>query len=211
MEEIIIPECNELGFEHDKHVYTIGGRVLPSVSQVMNPLSKSHYGNVPHDVLQAAADRGTAVHSAIELNLKYGIEDIEGDLKGYLDAFVDFAKGHTITPVCMEHKFYHKLLQYAGTIDCLCMMDGKLTLLDFKTTEKVIKYMTRVQLEAYKQMLRSQGIEIEQKFIIQISNNGKFHAEQHDLNDTEAWKIFTDCLDLYRYIEKNNKTYGGIL
>ena len=43
-----------------------GTQVLPSVTTLMKPLSDTLYAGIRPETLQAAAERGTEVHSAIE-------------------------------------------------------------------------------------------------------------------------------------------------
>ena len=56
----------ELTFDPEKHIYRLDGFIIPSVTQVMKPLSDEKYKDVDQEVLDAAAKRGTAVHSACE-------------------------------------------------------------------------------------------------------------------------------------------------
>lgn len=49
-------------FDPETHVYTLNGAVIPSVTQLLKPLTD--YDQVPEFLLQKAADRGKAVHEA---------------------------------------------------------------------------------------------------------------------------------------------------
>lgn len=56
-------------FEFDPvaHRYTLDGRVLPSVTQILRGLDD--FSHVPARVLERARDRGTRVHSACNLDV----------------------------------------------------------------------------------------------------------------------------------------------
>ena len=54
----------ELAFDGQQHLYTLGGFVLPSVTQIMSPMSSMLYAAVPQAALDAAADRGTRAHTS---------------------------------------------------------------------------------------------------------------------------------------------------
>ena len=82
-----IPQLPELTFEEDSHTYRLDGLIIPSVTTLMKPLSQAYYGGIDAKVLGQAADRGSAVHSAIDLYSKYGVIDIEPELEGYFEAF----------------------------------------------------------------------------------------------------------------------------
>ncbi len=200
---INLPELKELQFCEKTHTYTVNGFVVPSVSEIMKPLSAAHYGGIDTDTLNKAANRGTIVHAAVENYLLFGIEDISKELRGYFDGFKKWIDEVKPVPIKTECRIYHKTLNYAGTADLPCYIDNVPTLVDFKTTATVAKILTRVQLEAYKKAFESHEIKFERKLIIQSRKDGTYHAEQHPIADAESWKVFTELLDVYRFIKKN--------
>ena len=62
----------ELAFDEQQHLYTLGGLVLPSVTQIMSPMSSMLYAAVPQAALDAAADRGTRAHEQVSNYVRYG-------------------------------------------------------------------------------------------------------------------------------------------
>lgn len=199
---IEIPEFKELQFKEDTHTYTVNDFIAPSVTQIMKPLSMVYYEGVDDKTLNEAAQRGTKVHEAAELYMLYGVEDIEPELRGYFDGLKKWIDKVKPIPVKTECRIYHKILRYAGTADLPCYIDGDLTLVDFKTTASVAQVLTRVQLEAYKKAFESHGIEFKRKLIIQSGKDGAYHAVEHPIADAESWKVFTELLDVYRFIKK---------
>lgn len=202
---IEIPDFPELTFREGDHTYKLRGYTLPSVSKIMKPLSNAHYGNTDKEMLHRAATRGTSVHEAVENYLLFGIEDIKPELRGYFEGFKKWIESANPTPIKTECRVYHKLLNYAGTADLPCYIDGKATLVDFKTTATIAQMLTRVQLEAYRQAFLSHGIKFERKIIIQSRKDGSYKCEEYQTEDMESWKVFTELLDVYRYIQKYNK------
>lgn len=87
--KIEIPQFPELEFEEQKHIYTLHGMELPSVTKIMQPLSSFIYSRVDARTLNAAADKGTIVHNACENFIKFGIVDILAGYSGYMDAFLN--------------------------------------------------------------------------------------------------------------------------
>lgn len=61
-----LPFFPELRFEDKRHIYTLGGQILPSVTTVMKPLDEALYRGIDESVMQMAAERGTAIHNAAE-------------------------------------------------------------------------------------------------------------------------------------------------
>lgn len=151
-----IPQQPGLAFEEKTHQYILNGtQVLPSVTTLMKPLSDTLYAGIRPETLQAAAERGTEVHSAIEDYVTLGITDISEARRGYFEAFLRWMKDYNVQPLSVEHRAYHPALGYAGTLDMLCTLSKSdtdpqvLTLVDFKTSATVNKMLTGVQLEAY--------------------------------------------------------------
>lgn len=200
---IELPDLKELTFKENNHQYWLNGFLIPSVSEIMKPLSSAHYEKIDEEVLNKAAERGTAVHEAVENYLLFGVEDIESDWKGYFNGFKAWIDQHNIESIATEYRVYHKFLVYAGTADCPCYVNGKPTIIDWKTTSVISKMLTRVQLEAYAKAFESHGIEFEQKIIVQATKDGKFREIVYPKNDIESWKVFGELLDIHRYIQSN--------
>lgn len=199
---INLPELNELQFCESTHTYTVNGYKVPSVSEIMKPLSAAHYGSIDADTLSKAANRGTKVHEAVENYLLFGVEDISKELRGYFDGFKKWIDDFKPEPIGTECRIYHKTLNYAGTADLPCYIGNVPTLVDFKTTATIAKVLTRVQLEAYKNAFNSHGVTFERKLIIQSKKDGTYRTEEHPITDAESWKVFTELLDVYRFIKK---------
>lgn len=197
--EVCIPEFPELVFEEMPHIYLLNGEKIPSVSNIMEPLSGAHYSGVSEKTLDHAAERGTNVHNAIEIYLKFGIVDIPEESRGYLDAFLKWHKDAKPELVGSEIRMYHKLLRYAGTCDLLCCIGEKLVLVDFKTTYTVSEMTCGVQLEAYSQALSSHGVKVDEKRILQLKKDGKYKEYSFPVNDAQRWRVFGACKTVYDY------------
>jgi len=197
-----ILNLKELEFSPDGHVYRLNGMVIPSVSKVMEPVSMSEYGVIDPMVLSRAADRGTAVHKAIENYNKYGIMDIDPMLSGYTDAYISWSEKTCPDIIANEMKFYHKLMRYAGTADLIARINGEMWLIDFKTSYKAVDKNYRVQLEAYRQGLSTHSLEIDRKAVLHLAKDGSYTLIEYPLKDSEAWTIFGACKSIYDY---NNK------
>ena len=200
-----IPQQPGLEFEEKKHQYVLNGtQVLPSVTTLMKPLSDTLYAGIRPETLQAAAERGTEVHSAIEDYVTLGITDISEARRGYFEAFLRWMKDYNVQPLSVEHRAYHPALGYAGTLDMLCTLSKSdtdpqvLTLVDFKTSATVNKMLTGVQLEAYEQMLAATGLQVEQKAIVHLQADGRYQMPVYRKNDAESWRVFMACLTIHK-------------
>lgn len=202
---IELPNTPELDFIESTHTYTLYGQKIPSVTQLMTPLSSAVYGGINTDVLNKAAERGTEVHQAAENYANFGIEDISPERRGYFDGFREWFDEVKPVVVSTEFKTYHKYLIYAGTVDLLAYINGKLYVIDYKTTSVIEKMLTRVQLEAYKQALISHGIPVEGKAILHLRPDGTAKLREYDADDTEAWDVFGSLVNVNNFICANRR------
>lgn len=197
-----IPNLPELTFEEASHTYRLDGLIIPSVTTLMKPLSEAYYGGIDAKVLGRAADRGTSVHSAIDLYCRFGIIDIEPELEGYFEAFKAWFKDYDVKPYATETRTYNKSLLYAGTVDMSCSERGVDTLVDFKTTAGFSAMLCGVQLEAYDRAQESHGVKYQNRAIIQIKKDGTYCRHTDFPPRTECWRVFTSLLNVSGFITK---------
>lgn len=199
--DIVVPDLPELEFEDESHTYRLLGLVIPSVSAIMEPLSAAKYRGINETTLNNAANKGTAVHNSIENYIKFEIDDVPPEHRGYFEAFLDWWNTYQPKVVGSELKIYHKLMRYGGTIDMLVYIDGVLTLVDIKTTAALSDMTCGVQLEAYSQALKSHGIEIERKAILHLKKDGKYAFKDYPAKDPDRWRVFGSLKTVYDYIQ----------
>lgn len=195
----------DLEFDERTHTYKLNGIVLPSVTTIMKPLSDNKYSTVREDVLENAANKGSAVHNAIENYLKFGIEDISEEHKAYFSAFLKFMSEKQPIILATESKVYHKILRYSGTVDLVCIINGEVVLIDVKTTAVLMDMLTKVQLEAYAKALDSHSFKVDKKAILHLKKDGTYRLVPHENNDTESWCVFGALLTVNSYINKHKK------
>lgn len=129
----------KIDFDPEKHEYSVGGVKIPSVSEILAPLSADRYDGLNPWMLKAAAAKGTAVHEATEM-IDYGIEPEEDpELEPYLLAYQTFLLEHDVEWRMIERIVNYnrgidgELPIYAGTVDRYGMLDGELAVVDIKT------------------------------------------------------------------------------
>ena len=108
----------ELAFDEQQHLYTLGGLVLPSVTQIMSPMSSMLYAAVPQAALDAAADRGTRAHEQVSNYVRYGVLETDEDTAPYVRAFLRFCKDYSPTWQGSEIRTYHRQMMYGGRWTC---------------------------------------------------------------------------------------------
>lgn len=197
----ILEDLKQLQFDEKWHTYHLNGMRLPSVSALMKPLSGEYYKSIDPAILNAAAERGTAVHQAIEIYWKNdGFVDMPRGNEGYMEAFLKFVSDYKPEPLASEIRFWHKQLLYAGTADMVCTIRGaeELWVVDYKTSATINKVLTKIQLEAYKQGLASHGFKVPRKAILHLKKDGTYtfddEYEEHDKQANTSWLDGEDML-----------------
>lgn len=111
----------------------LDGERLPCVSDLCRFLHREIYRDAPIWQMEAAAERGTAVHQATEYLDKHGTVSVNEEYLPYIQAYAAFRREHDVKWELIEYATYHPTHRYAGTIDRFGTVDGFLTLLDLKT------------------------------------------------------------------------------
>jgi hypothetical protein len=189
----------QLLFFDEGHKYTLDGEELPSVSQLTRFISREIYGDVGQFNLDRAADRGTAVHKATELLDKYGTAEIDEDISPYLKAYIAFRKEHKCEWQKIEYATHHPENLYAGTLDRVGTVDGKLVVLDIKTSSTIQKPLYTAQLNLYRKMLPDP---IEQLVILHLKKDGTYKLIDIPIDDTLA----DACITMHEALKKKKRS-----
>lgn len=181
----------DLIFYEKNHIYMLGGERIPCVSDLCRFLHKEIYKDAPLWQVEAAADRGTAVHRATELLDKTGTAEISGDYAPYLESYAAFRREHNVQWELIEHADYHPLYRYAGTIDRYGMVDGFKTLLDIKTTYTVYKPLCSASLNLYRLMLEAREMSLERLTILHLKKDGTYKLIEFAFDDAVPMALLT--------------------
>lgn len=198
---IELPDVN-IDFDEEKHLYTLRGYRLPSVTQLMKPMSSLVYSDVSEGVLMEAADRGTRAHESISNIVLYGIEESDEDTEPYVKAFQDFNTTFRPQWIASEYRTFHRHLHYAGTIDLIAEADdGAVDVMDIKTTAQFHRVMLSVQLAAYAEALTSHGVKVRNLYGLQLLKDGRYRFEQVEGD----YKLFLHCFAIYNAMAQERR------
>lgn len=138
-------------FDSDLHQYTVNGKVLPSVSEIVGRIMPGQYADVPDHVLRLAAEFGTEVHTMIEIYNVHGLylPAVDERKNHCLDEYIRLS-GH-IKPLENELIGYYKHY-FAGCLDCVGEIDGKKYIIDYKTTSIFHRERVELQCSLYRLM-----------------------------------------------------------
>jgi predicted RecB family nuclease len=202
--------------------YNSEGVQVPSVTTVLQILNKPFLMKWANfmgfkrknidAILEESAMVGTIVHELIHAYMTKayyiwtGLRVAKTLVMAYFNSFLEWKKTHTIEMIFMEEQLISD--RYAGTSDFYGVVDGKFTILDFKTSKKPYSSMF-LQLAAYCIILEAMGRQVDQVGIIIINADGyneKFISREklqpymdtfimlvelfhkwYDLNESEGW------------------------
>lgn len=137
-----------LEFDDDTHTYICDGIIVPSVSTILKARFND-YACVSRSVLEQASQRGTEMHEAIELYEATGQESELQEFRNY-----QFLKKHfNIKNISNEIPIIYEedgRVLFAGRLDQIIEIDGKLGINDFKRVSAPNKEKIALQVNLYK-------------------------------------------------------------
>lgn len=198
-------------FDEKTHTYAVEGVQYPSVTQILAPLTQSHYGSINPSVLQYAADRGKAVHTACEL-IDYGCDpDIDQEIEPYVKAYMDFLEDYKPQMEFIESLVFNDDLGYCGTVDRVVKVGNEIWVLDIKTyaqPNRANYISVCCQTAAYGMALNYPRYRRKALFLTPKGNYKLIDCniwENENLLMGDGFQIFIDCLDFYNEIKEMKK------
>lgn len=116
-----------------------------------------------------AADIGTLVHDWIQTYIETGETKLPTNRKANhaINQFLEFEKRHEMEWIAFEKIVHSKKHNVAGRLDAIAFIDGKLTLLDFKTSSRISDDYY-LQTAGYQMCLEEMDIHPEQRVILRL-------------------------------------------
>lgn len=205
-----------LNFDETRHEYfTEEGKIIPSVTTILNHISAVGYSAVPQSTLDYARMRGSAVHEALEL-YDYGIpfEEQEGvtpEIVGYINAYLTFIRDYKPTWTHIEHIVYNEEQHYCGTLDRAGVINGRRAIVDIKTVASPTienKACVCAQTSAYGETLY--GDFKHDRYALYLKKDGSYTlmdcAEFEEERGFLGWSLFYKCKSIYETLETIKNT-----
>jgi len=207
------------------------GTKVPGVTTVLGVINKPALMNWAWQLgtqgidykhyVDATARIGTLAHEMIQEYLggpewdrsAYTSEEIDTAENAVL-SFYEWERqtGHKMETVAIEMPVVSETFGYGGTVDWLGYIDGKLWLVDIKTSKGLFPEH-EYQVSAYDRALFELGHEVAGVRLLRVGRSEDEGFDDHVLSNVQlnaGWKVFTSALDLYKNIKKyeNAKKYG---
>jgi hypothetical protein len=189
-----------LQFDAASHTYTVGGRRLPSVTEVLSILDE--FEGIPKRVLENARDRGARLHRAIDLFNRddLDMDSLDDEIRPLVLAWAQFLKDTGAVVIASEQPVFHPQHRYAGTPDVVLAWKNGIAVPDIKATWAVprsVGAQTAAYAEAIWASSGSRGRR-PTRYCIHMKN-GAYNLVPRD--DPADWSLFLSALNIHRFKE----------
>jgi CRISPR/Cas system-associated exonuclease Cas4 (RecB family) len=163
---------------------------------------------------ESAGDLGTGIHYWIEEYINHKMKGIEFTKtpielhKEAVSAFLQFENETNIEYLKSEKPVYSRKYGYAGTLDIIARVDGRLSLIDLKTSNFIYPDSYFMQVAGYKMAYEEEtGQQIEDHYIVKLPKTKKAKTEIVKIPNIEiAMEAFRLVIPLSQYLYQLKKT-----
>lgn len=181
-------------FDEATHTYTVGGRRIPSVTEILRPL----YGDfrfVNEDLLNYKSELGTAVHRAIELHVLDGLDfsSLVSPVAEYFAQYLAFETDSGFKRLASERRVY-SALGYCGTYDLEGRLNRQQYIVDIKTTAALspaVALQTIAYLRAHNEYY---GAKAERRAALRLTPDKYFFVPYDTARDAADFGAFVGLL-----------------
>ncbi len=158
--------------------YTIDGVWYPRVTKIVSIKAKpalmyfyaeAESFKAAQAITEKSAEEGTLIHETIEGILLGKNPEIPALVAPAVNAFLEFYEKNNIqvTPELVERRVVSYDERYAGTVDAIALIGGKLGVLDIKTSQAIYRDYN-LQTSAYMEALKDQFQNLQTRWILKI-------------------------------------------
>lgn len=161
-------------------------------------------------VSKEATDIGSLAHDWIERFIRNEKPELPVNeaAKNCCNAAVDWMLKHKFQVLAVEQKIYSRKYRYAGTMDLLAKIDGRLTVCDWKTGKRVYREAF-LQNAAYRQAAKEMGLGVPTKgIIIKLPKTDKdpgFEAVPVKERQGRLLDTFLHAMKVYQWMYEERK------
>jgi len=147
-----------------------------------------------------AMDVGKRAHKAVEDYINGKKPEITEDIKNPFEQFLAFEKKHNVQWLATEKIVCSPEHLVGGTLDSLAIIDGVVSIADFKTSSSVRESYI-LQVSGYQMCLAEMGIPVEQRIILRLpkTKDDGFEAVLVDTPYEQDVQAFLAQREAYRW------------
>jgi hypothetical protein len=186
----------ELTFHVESHTYRYGGRVVPSVTQVLRPID--NFDRVDPELLERARRFGSHAHQATDLFDRGELDEdsLDPGLSPHLAGYKLFLFETGFVVTHSEQQIYNPRQKYAGTLDKRGTWKGTTWLLDLKSG--AIPRGVGLQTAGYQMACPDHDRPRKRLCLQLLPNNYKLIA----CDEPSDWSYFVSFLNTYRFMNR---------
>lgn len=211
----------DLEYDDKAHSYKVEGVKVPSVTRVVDgcfPKDLTHWalsiGQEEYDkVISEALEVGNDTHQWIEdyINFGHACTDPGHHIFEPVKAFLKWTEEYKPEWIDAERKIYCDKYKYAGTVDAVAKINGRIVVIDFKTSKKIYKPY-HLQVTAYAQAIkRMDGLRHWPLGMILRLDKETGEFEQKVFEPKHNFNTFKKCLELKQWSSLRIKNEEGLL
>lgn len=196
-------------FDPIEHRYTLDGRALPSVTQILTPI-KPDFSMVSSDVLERKRQLGQAVHKACELHDDGDLDEDATDplVMAYVRGWQKFMADTGAVVLENERQLYHPALAFAGTLDRALSVNivgvSEQWIVDIKTVHPQPVPAFGVQTAGYDLLRQADGRKAaDVRASVHLLDDGTYRLKQY--NDPNDHIVFRALLSLAHWKQEHMK------
>lgn len=198
-----------LDYDEGAHSYKVDGIKVPSVTRVVDGcfpknltdwallVGKEEYDNVINEAIEIGND----THKWVEDYITYGhvCSNPANHISHPVNAFLKWNDRFKPSWNDAERKIYCDKYKYAGTVDAVAKINGRVCVIDFKTSKKIYKPYY-LQVTAYAQAIkRIDGLRQWPLGIILRLDKETGEYEQKVFEPKDHFNVFKKCLDIKQW------------
>ena len=187
-------KSHTLEYIDETHTYLVDGVIVPSITQIMKIKFGNKYNNIPKEILNNAAKKGTEVHEAIERLCKTGeVTDLK-EVKNFmfLQKQYKFEVLENEIPIIL---FKNDKPIAGGRLDLVLRQNGVVGGADIKRTSNLDKKYLEAQLNLYRIGYRQcYGVEWEFLKGLHLRENVRRFVDL-PINENMAWSLINEYLE----------------
>jgi hypothetical protein len=209
--EMVIEEAYRMA------VATYGEKLMPQESWKLTLNTRLGETKASQKELSKAGEIGTTVHHAIEneINLRMGlpfkqeVSLVNPAVRMAFGHWQEWAKSVDLEPIASEQVIWSHKYKYAGTLDLLAKVNGRLSVIDWKTS-KAIYSESHLQNAAYRAAVREMGHgSPECGYIVRLPKvltDPSFEAVKAD-DEAQTMETFLHVKALWEWLEEKQSAW----
>jgi hypothetical protein len=176
--------------------------IRPRVTEILGPYSD--FSKVPSDVLEAAQERGTAVHEACAAYALGLYSPVSEELAGYFESFRSWFDRFVVEVCAVEERVEHPKLGYCGHLDFCGLISGVrpkpvMAIVDYKSP--MVESLTwHAQCAAYKEAAKEK-YHVEVCGALMLRKDGSLPKMVWIDDEPRAFAAFCAALSAYNYFK----------